>query len=461
MTPRRLALTLFLIPLMGARCHGDDTGPVPETGNPPDWEPASAVIVTVHPTIGSMLVVDWDLHEACEAQVAYRFDDEDWATSPDVSREAGAHEQILVGIPYAREVEIQLELDCAQGPWTSHSVQAETEPLPDGLPHGGLISAVDGAWDPSWAFILTSIDSRDDAARPDDTWTVILDRAGRTVWALPTESFRITLAPRVAVDGASLLVDLDSFWAIFDAGEASQVLRVDLEGREIERFDTPGLHHPFTELPDGSIAWGAAAGMTETIELLSPEGDQTTLWSCYGFHQQVGSMQPCSANTLNWSEQRGSYLISFFSTDTVVEVDGDSGENLRWFGHLPGSYAFEPEDSAFFWQHGTVFTDAGTLLVSTLNGEPGDESLVREYSLDDDSAVLEQIWTFGAGEGIYGYEMGEAWRLPNGNTMHNTGTAQRLREITPDGQVVWDLGWSRGSYIGRSEGIEDLYGLLP
>jgi len=457
----RLPLFLFLIPLIGARCSGDDTGRGPETGNPPDWEPASAVGADVHPTIGSLLVASWDLHEACDARVAYRFDDEGWAYSPDVSLNPGAHEQILMGIPYASEVELRLELDCEPGAWTSRSVQAETDPLPEGLPHGGLISVVDGAWDPSWAFILTSIDSRDDAVRPDDTWTVILDRAGRTVWALPTESFRVTMAPRVAVDGASLLLDLDSFWAIFDAGVASQVVRVDLEGVELDRYDTPGMHHPFTELPDGSIAWGAADGMTDTIEVLSPAGDTSTLWSCYGFHQQVGSMQPCSANTLNWSEVRGSYLISFFATDTVVEVDGSTGENLRWFGHLFGSYAFEPEDSAFFWQHGTVFTEAGTLLVSTLNGEPGDESLVREYTVNSDDAVLEQVWTFGAGEGVYGHEMGEAWRLPNGNTLHNTGTAQRLREITPDGQVVWDLGWSRGSFIGRSEGIEDLYALLP
>ena len=460
MPAHRPVLLPLIFVLIGARCGAVDTGS--QTDTPPDWQPATDLQVAVHSTIGALLTVSWDQVEACTGVVSYRFDDEDWRASPSASLGPGAQEQSLVGIPYASEVELQLEQDCDGGSWTSLIVQTQTDPLPDGLPHGGLITAVGGAWDPSWAFILTTIDSRSDHSNPDATWTVILDREGRTVWALPTQAFRITIAARVAQDGASLLLDLNSFWAIFDGGEASQVLRVDLEGREIEAYDTPGLHHPFTELPDGTIAWGAVSGWNDTIELLDPaSGQQTSLWSCTVFHQQVGAVTPCSSNTLNWSDARDSYLMSFYSTDSVVEVDATSGQTLRWFGQLDGSYAFDPVDSAFWWQHGAYFTDEGTLLLSTLNGQPGDETLVREYSLDESSQTLHQVWTFGDGEGIYGHEMGEAWRLPNGNTMHNMGTAQRLREITPEGEVVWDLGWTRGSYIGRSTGIADLYELLP
>ncbi len=450
----------LLLLLMAARCGPDDTGPG-ETDTPPEIEAATALAAEVHASIGSLVVAGWDQLEACSGRVAYRFGDDPWTAAPEVDLDIGPQEQLLLGIPYAAELEIRLEQDCEAGSWTSASVAMQTDPLPEGLPHGGLISAVEGAWDPSWAFILTSIDSREDATSPDDTWTIIVDRQGRTVWALPSQAFRVTYAPRVAADGASLLLDQNSFWSIFDGGLESQVVRVDLEGNELEAYDTPGLHHPYTELPDGTLAWGAVDGMTETLELLEPGAEQRTLWSCYGFHQQVGSMLPCSANTVNWDEGRGSYLISFFSTDTVVEVDATSGESLRWFGHLPGSWAFEPEDSAFYWQHGPIFTPAGTLLTSSHDAEPGQEILVREYELDADAETLREIWSFGLGEGLFGDEMGEAWRLPGGNTMHNLGTAQRLREITPDGEVVWDLGWSRGSFIGRSEGIEDLYALLP
>ena len=57
-------------------------------------------------------------------------------------------------------------------------------------------------------------------------------------------------------------------------------------------------------------------------------------------------------------------------------------------------------------------------------------------------------------------QMGEAHRLPRGNTLHNYGTAARIREVTPEGEVVWDVGFSQGSWLGRTTPIANLYDLL-
>jgi hypothetical protein len=58
--------------------------------------------------------------------------------------------------------------------------------------------------------------------------------------------------------------------------------------------------------------------------------------------------------------------------------------------------------------------------------------------------------------------MGEAHRLPNGNTLHNTGSDSRLREFAPDGTVVWELDWMGNDVeIGRSTPITDLWALAP
>ncbi len=455
---------LYLTPvlLLASRCGEtpvDDTGP--DTSPPTATAPVANLQAAIHDEMGSLVTAGWDQLEACAGYLQYRVEDESWLESPTGDLEVGAREQLLLGIPYDVEVRLRVVNDCGDGAVYSDSIVAQTDPLPEGLPHAAVITARDEGWDETLRYLLTSIDSREDAVNPDATWTIILDRKARTVWALATPTQRVTMAPHVATGSAGLLIDHNSFWAIFDGGEASQVLRVGLDGIEIELHDTPGLHHPLAELPDGTVVWGALAGTTETVELLPPGGEQATLWSCQLLHQQLGSMLPCSGNTLTYSQASGSFLFSFFSTDTVVEIDASSGETLRWFGHLDGSWAFDPEDSAFYWQHGAVYTDAGTLLTSTADGEPGQETLVREYELDHDAQTLRQLWSFGQGQGIYGDELGEAWRLPGGNTLHNTGTAQRLREITPDGEVVWDVSWTRGSFVGRSEPIEDLYALLP
>ena len=108
-----------------------------------------------------------------------------------------------------------------------------------------------------------------------------------------------------------------------------------------------------------------------------------------------------------------------------------------------------------------MITDEGTLLISAKVSQNGTETVAREYTFDDDTETLTEVWSFGEGEGVYGSEMGEAHRLGNGNTLHNYGSTPRIREATPDGAVVWDVTWSSGTYIGRSEVIADLYALWP
>ncbi len=51
--------------------------------------------------------------------------------------------------------------------------------------------------------------------------------------------------------------------------------------------------------------------------------------------------------------------------------------------------------------------------------------------------------------------------LGNGNTLHNCGSGARVREITPAGEVVWDLTFSSGTYLGRTTPIDDLYAFAP
>jgi hypothetical protein len=57
--------------------------------------------------------------------------------------------------------------------------------------------------------------------------------------------------------------------------------------------------------------------------------------------------------------------------------------------------------------------------------------------------------------------MGEAHRLPGGNTLHNYGSGARIREVTPDGQVVWDVLWTDSTFLGRTTALEDLHPFLP
>ena len=254
--------------------------------------------------------------------------------------------------------------------------------------------------------------------------------------------------------------DQQTFWPEWDEGAGSRVHRWKIDGTAVETVATPGLHHAFTELADETLVWGAADWETEALVARPPGGLISTLWRCDEFHDLVGSDQVCQSNSLSWHEPSDTFLYSFYTTSTVVEIDHATGESLRWWGHLPGSWEFDPVESAFHWQHGAVFTDEGTLLLSTYSAEMVPEGVVREYALDADTETLRQVWTFGEGEFLWTVTGGEAHRLPGGNTLHNQGSGGRLREITPDGRVVWDVAFG-DRLLGRTVFVDDLYAFSP
>jgi hypothetical protein len=86
---------------------------------------------------------------------------------------------------------------------------------------------------------------------------------------------------------------------------------------------------------------------------------------------------------------------------------------------------------------------------------------VREYAIDDVAKTLRQVWSWKDGRGTRTLYAGEAHRLPNGNTLVNYGTTPLIREVTSEGDIVWEIGWSEQSFVGRSVFLDDLYPFAP
>jgi hypothetical protein len=378
----------------------------------------SAASAAVHEQMGSIVVVSWDQSAEGSVWVEYSVDEGVWLSSPVTQRPAGTAEELLLGVPFATAVEFRLAWDGG----TSEAASLVTADLPDGAPRPTLV-----------------------------------------VWAQPSEQGRTSLHTQLSADGSQILIDQNSFWSIFDYGAAATVDRFDIEGTLIESIPTPGAHHPFTELPDGSLAWGAINEyfVDETLTVRSPDGTTRELWNCSAFLDAEGGAPDdyCGTNTLSYSAERDTFLYSFFSLETMIEVDAQTGETVRYFGHTgDGAWAFESDEAAFWWQHGGHYTAQGTLLVSSKNRNNGNETVLIEYALDEDSETLVEVFRFGDGEGLYGDTMGEADYTVSGNILHNYGSRIRIREVTPDGQVAWDIGW-RADMLGRSTPVPDLYAL--
>ncbi len=415
---------------------------------------------TLDKDIQTLATVSWTQPFTADGYVEYRFD-EDWRSSPRRSFEAGSQEQLLLGIPYETQADVRLVYDASTGA-TTQEIRLATGALPANLPVPSLKTSIPEMYEPTGNYLLGSINADSGGWTGGEYWMFIVDRQGRVVWAMRAEDDDFTIYLHVSRDN-DILWDVSTFWSDWDMGAGSEIHRMKIDGKITATYPAPGMHHCFTELPDGSIIWGSATSGAESLLRRYLDDDSVeTVWDCEPFYDELGLNDWCHTNSIFYHEPTNTVLMSFPTNDTfILEIDLDSGQEIRWFGHIPESWDFDYTRSEFQYQHGVTYTDEGTLLMSSQLTPRDDDGVVREYELDEENQVLRQIWMFGAGDGIDASYAGEAHRLPNGNTLHNTGTTPRVREITPDDQVVWDLLWSGYRLLGRTIFVEDLYDLAP
>ena len=418
---------------------------------------------------GSILRVTWEQSRDAAVHLEFSFDPDDWRTSPVRELPAGSNEELMLGVPYDAEVTWRLIAEVpGEGTTVTDDVTQFTDRIPTSVPVPWVQESDPTGWEPGMDYLLASVSY--------DEWffgqyaILLVDRQGRVVWYHGSPVGFATMHPRISWDDDSFLFDYGAFWGgLLDGGQASQVVEMAIDGTELQRWDTPGLYHAFTDMPDGTLAYPRHWTLDrnddpgpdgEFIILAHPDGSETELYNC-----TLSLFEHCGANTLSYDAEQDVFLYSLFTLDSVLEIDASTGEVNKQFGHLEGSWAFDPPESAFWYQHGSVYTDDGHLLVSTHHSQHDTELVVREYEVDEGSRTLRQVWSFGEGAGVVGRQMGEAHRLRGGNTLHNHGTHAVVREITADGRVVWDLRWETMEYnapsghtVGRSVGVYgDLY----
>ena len=403
--------------------------------------------------IESMVWVSWEQTGTAEIHVEFTFENNEWTSTPTAQSGPGFNERLVVGVPFDMGGEWRLVPageDAIEGPAFT------TGDVPSGLPVADLEVADESNWLQIGKYLLTSINEYNGDWTGGRYWTFIVDRQGRPVWARYAPSGHWTLFASVAKSGDHILWDEATAWSDWDGGAGSSIHRVYLD-EEIEEISTPGLHHAFIEMEDTTLVWGSQyhGGGEALVERGPGETGETILWTCHD--DWPGSGWYCESNGIWYQASTDSFLYSFYTNNSMVEVDRSTGESLWWAGEVDDGYDFSPGNSQFSWQHGVSYTNAGTLLLSTEANVGGHTTMLREYDVDHNTETLNEVWNFNAG--IYAGTNGDAWRLANDNTLHVVGSASELYEVTMDGDIVWHLDFNGSKLLGRGEFIEDLYAL--
>ncbi len=437
----------------------DDTAPPDDTSGPDDTAvaPLDGFTLTLDADIVTLIHATWDDPGTSRAWVEYRFSGGPWREAPSIATGTA----VILGVPAETEVEARARATAGGDSWISETATITTGVLPRSLLAPTISSYREElAYDADYAMIVVSSGSYTYAP---PYWIEILDRSGRIVWYHRIPEDMMGFYPTVARDGTHIWFEAENIFGM-GSGRPS-VTRRTLDGHWSVTLPVPSLGEAIAEGPDGSFYFETRKGSTIELSRLDPDGSISQEWDCSAWFR-AHRLYPeyCAMNTCNWDETRNTVLVSQFYTDTVFEIDLDTGQPVRQMGQLTvgDPWTFAPVDSMFAYQHNPYWTDTGTLLVSThVVGRHGVQ-VAAEYELDDTTQTIRRVWAYQSTD-MWATQVGEAIRLPNGNTTQGYGQDGAVREVTPDGTVVWQAVWPRdGSgyrVVGHLSLLPDLYAL--
>ena len=352
----------------------------------------------VDPDVATILRVRWAQDAAADAWLEFDRGDGEWRTSPATAREAGLHEELILGVPAETDVVFRVVTDNGGTAARGDEQAARTGALPVEMVEPAL-----GTWRPDLAgpeeFVLGSVDVDGGEAYIGPNWLFIANREGQVVWYREIGAW-VTLFPRVARDGSHIAWERHNL--LDAAGILSTHHRSTLDGRWTQEMALPGLGWAWDETDNGTVLYDRHHGVDQvTLEAIAPDGTQTTVWDCTAWIAQwTDDQDRCYSNTVNWDPVRDSVMWSTYWGDWIAEIDRVTGE-VRWHaGSLDDGWTVDAE-AGFDLQHYPNFSPEGTLVVSThLPGVEG-EQRAREFEVDEDSETLREIWTYGEGVDLW------------------------------------------------------------
>jgi hypothetical protein len=222
------------------------------------------------------------------------------------------------------------------------------------------------------------------------------------------------------------------------------IFEVNRQGKIVWSYETDKISHDADRLPNGNtiFVWGYPDGVDDAqVTEINPEGEIVWSWHArdYFYEDPYKDIDDAGWTHTNAVTRlsNGNTLICLRNFQFVVEVAPD-GSVVNVIGEGPLWAPHDPEILA-----------NGNLLVASFR---------PERVVEIDSETDDVIWEFMTEEnGILCNR--DADRLPNGNTL--VCGVQKVAEITPEGEIVWQLtlnatleeGTERGTGFYKAERI--------
>ncbi len=167
-------------------------------------------------------------------------------------------------------------------------------------------------------------------------------------------------------------------------------------------------------------------------------------------------------------DEKGNLIVSGINAEFIFKINRQTGDVLWVLGGIKNMFSFVGADSTeaagWFDGHAPRLLENGNLLFLDNNDRGEKKSAhVCEWKLDEENLIAELVWEYIPDPAIQSVTRGNANRLPNGNTFIGWGAASEngspvCSEVTPEGQVVFELYWNQdlSSYRAFRQTVDTL-----
>ncbi|MBS1493906.1 MAG: aryl-sulfate sulfotransferase [Bacteroidetes bacterium] len=163
----------------------------------------------------------------------------------------------------------------------------------------------------------------------------------------------------------------------------------------------------------------------------------------------------------------GNILISSRHLDEVTKINRNTGSIIWRLGGIRNQFRFENETVTFSHQHAVRELPNGNITLFDNGNYPSTIvpiheqvplSRAVEYKINETTKIATLVWQYS--QGIFGFAMGYAERLPNGNTIIGWGMGSpSVTEVDPNGEKVFEMTLPDGQVSYRA--LKDSWDPLP
>lgn len=148
----------------------------------------------------------------------------------------------------------------------------------------------------------------------------------------------------------------------------------------------------------------------------------------------------------------GNLMISTRHFSEITKISRTTGNIIWRLGGPRNQFTFVNDPAGFSYQHDIRRIANGNItLFDNGNYHSPPYSRAVEYKLDEVNKTATLIWQFRRTPDIFGFAMGNAQRLHNGNTLISWGaTSPAITEVTPSGAIALEISLPQDEFTYRT-----------